>query len=391
MGFVRTRSPDGAWTRPPLIGAVIGVLAAGAALGAAELAAVASGPGASPLVAVGGAAIDATPEWLKSFAIRTFGEADKLVLLLGMGVVIAAASTLLGAASVRRPLLGVAGLVTFGALGVTAAVTRPANGLADGVPAVVGTVVGIATYTYLRRAADLAGAPPLEDESPRIPGYDRRRFIRASLATAGLAGGATGLGRLLLARAGRERVEGRREHPEGRRRRAADPRRGRAGHRRRHVVHHTERRLLSRGHRPVRSRDRRVDVEPAGARDVAAGGDARLRAVARPTVDRAGRHARVRLERGRRRLRGERAVDRRSAPGPPRGSRRRAGRRPTPVPLRRRVHRGHAHRGRHGRSRRHARRGDERRTAPARTRVPRAHDRAGPVRLRVGNQVARRS
>jgi DMSO/TMAO reductase YedYZ molybdopterin-dependent catalytic subunit len=188
--------------RRALVAALVGLLAAGAALGAAELAAAASGPGASPLIAVGGAAIDATPEWLKSFAIRTFGEADKLVLLVGMGVTIAAAALALGAASADRWALGVAGLVAFGGLGTAAAVTRPANGLADAVPTIVGTVAGIAAYLSLRRVAGLPRQPSRhEDASPRIRGFDRRRFLQASFATAGLAGGAAGLGRLILERA----------------------------------------------------------------------------------------------------------------------------------------------------------------------------------------------
>ena len=36
--------------------------------------------------------VDVTPEWLKSFAIRTFGTADKLVLLGGIAVVLAFAA-----------------------------------------------------------------------------------------------------------------------------------------------------------------------------------------------------------------------------------------------------------------------------------------------------------
>jgi len=204
---VRTPSRNESDRRPGeprrgLVGALVGLLAAGVALGTAELAAAASGPGASPLIAVGGAAIDATPEWLKSFAIRTFGEADKLVLLVGMGVTIAAASLALGAASANRWALGVAGLVAFGGLGMVAAMTRPANGPADAIPTIAGVIAGIAAYLFLRRAAGLPRRPSRhEDDSPRIRGFDRRRFLQASLATAGLAGGAAGLGRLLLDRA----------------------------------------------------------------------------------------------------------------------------------------------------------------------------------------------
>ena len=187
------------------MGAVVGLLAACVALGTAELAAAAYGPGSSPLIAVGGAFIDATPEFLKSFAIRTFGENDKLVLLLGMGAVLALAAAALGVASIRRANVGIAGLVAFGVLGVAAAVTRPANGPADAIPTIVGIVVGIAAYRFLRRAAGLPaatlpGTSPTDD-SPKIRGFDRRRFLQASLASAGLAGGAAGLGRLLIGRA----------------------------------------------------------------------------------------------------------------------------------------------------------------------------------------------
>ncbi|HET6792046.1 MAG TPA: molybdopterin-binding oxidoreductase, partial [Actinomycetota bacterium] len=99
------------------VGATIGVLAAGVALGTAELLSAVFGPGSSPIVAVGGAAVDTTPEWLKSFAIRTFGEQDKLVLLIGIGVVLGIAVAIVGAASVRRPSLAVGASVVLGAIG----------------------------------------------------------------------------------------------------------------------------------------------------------------------------------------------------------------------------------------------------------------------------------
>jgi hypothetical protein len=74
-------SPRPGSRAPRGLGALAGLLACGAALGVAELAAGVVGAQTSPLVAVGGSAIDATPEWLKDFAVRTFGERDKLVLL----------------------------------------------------------------------------------------------------------------------------------------------------------------------------------------------------------------------------------------------------------------------------------------------------------------------
>jgi len=124
-------------------GAAIGVLATGVALGSAELLAGVFGPGSSPIFAVGGVAVDASPEWLKAFAIRTFGEQDKLALLIGIGVVLTIGASVLGTASVRRPRLGIAGSIVLGAIGAAAAVTRPMNDLTDAVPSIAGAVAGV--------------------------------------------------------------------------------------------------------------------------------------------------------------------------------------------------------------------------------------------------------
>jgi DMSO/TMAO reductase YedYZ molybdopterin-dependent catalytic subunit len=188
-------------------GATIGVLTAGVALGTAELLAAVFGPGSSPILAVGGAAVDASPEWLKSFAIRTFGEQDKLALLLGIGVVLIIVVSLLGAASRRRPRLGIVGSLVLGVIGAAAAVTRPANDLADAIPSIAGAVVGVVTYRLLREAAGLPEGSTTEAETapapspvPTIRDYDRRRFLRTGAAAAGIAAVSGGLGRLLTSR-----------------------------------------------------------------------------------------------------------------------------------------------------------------------------------------------
>jgi hypothetical protein len=91
-------------------GVLAGLLACGAALGVAELLAGVVGAQASPVVAVGGAAIDATPQWLKEFAIRAFGERDKLVLLAGIAAVLAGFAAAAGLVAVRRLPPGLAGV-----------------------------------------------------------------------------------------------------------------------------------------------------------------------------------------------------------------------------------------------------------------------------------------
>ncbi|HEX7148381.1 MAG TPA: molybdopterin-binding oxidoreductase, partial [Actinomycetota bacterium] len=134
-------------------GALAGLLACGAALGVAELLAGVVGGQASPLVAVGGAAIDATPEWLKELAIRTFGERDKLVLLAGMAVVLAGFAVAVGLLAVRRPRLGLTGVALFGAVGAAAALTRPDAGPVDALPSLAGAVAGSVALLALVRAA----------------------------------------------------------------------------------------------------------------------------------------------------------------------------------------------------------------------------------------------
>ena len=184
----------------PASGATIGVLSGAVALGAAELLAAAFGPGSSPILAVGGAAIDASPEWLKSFAIRTFGASDKLALLVGIGLVLAVLAAVLGAASGRRPRLADGGLAVLGAIGAAAAASRPSNDWWDAIPSVLGAGVGMVAYRTLRAAA-VTPAEPEPPEARRIPPPDRRRFLRTAIAAGGIATVAGGLGRLLTSRA----------------------------------------------------------------------------------------------------------------------------------------------------------------------------------------------
>ena len=58
------------------LAALAGVLSAAVALGVAALVAGLVGPASFPVVAVGDAVIALTPEPVKAFAIRTFGEHD---------------------------------------------------------------------------------------------------------------------------------------------------------------------------------------------------------------------------------------------------------------------------------------------------------------------------
>jgi DMSO/TMAO reductase YedYZ molybdopterin-dependent catalytic subunit/uncharacterized membrane protein YhaH (DUF805 family) len=134
-----------------LRGALIGLLAAAVALGVAELVAAITGPQGSPVVAVGGTAIDLTPIPVKDFAIVHFGSHDKLVLITGILVLLAAFAAVIGMVARRWLAAGLAGLLVFGALGVGAALTRPEASAADVAPTLVGVVVAMITLIILVR------------------------------------------------------------------------------------------------------------------------------------------------------------------------------------------------------------------------------------------------
>jgi DMSO/TMAO reductase YedYZ molybdopterin-dependent catalytic subunit len=209
--------------RRRLLAALAGFLSAAVALGVAELLAGLVGPASSPVVAVGDVVITLTPEPVKAFAIRTFGEDDKIALVVGTLVLIALLSLVVGVLALRRLRLGQAGIALFGLLGVVAAVTGPAGGLLDGVPSFFGGLAGaLALGALISRLtvptpADAAPAHPeaAADEDAAVldrlrqvlgstdrkgTGMDRRGFFVASGVAAGVAAVGGGAGRLLQRR-----------------------------------------------------------------------------------------------------------------------------------------------------------------------------------------------
>ena len=131
------------------LGAVAGVLAAGAALGVGQFVAGLTGASGSPVVVVGELQIDFTPPWLKNFAITEFGADDKLVLVTGIVVVLGAFAALVGAAATRRMAYGMAGIAVFAAVGLTAAATRPDATVASLLPTLAATASAVAVLHLL--------------------------------------------------------------------------------------------------------------------------------------------------------------------------------------------------------------------------------------------------
>ncbi len=186
--------------QPWPLAALAGLLAAAVALGVAELVAGLVGPRSSPVIAVGDAAIALVPESVKAFAIRTFGEDDKVALVVGTLLVVAAYAVLVGLVGLRNRRLGVLGVLLFGAVGVLAALTRPAGDALDALPSLAAAAAGSAALLAL--LAPLGRQEP--DTAPERPGeaklVDRRRFFVTGAVALGAAAVTGGGGRLLQRR-----------------------------------------------------------------------------------------------------------------------------------------------------------------------------------------------
>jgi DMSO/TMAO reductase YedYZ molybdopterin-dependent catalytic subunit len=208
-----------------LFAALAGLLAAAVALGVAELVAALVGPASSPVIAVGDTVITLTPEPVKSFAIRTFGENDKIALVAGTLVVIALYALVIGLVGLRSRRLGAVGIALFGLIGAAAAVTRPAGGVLDMLPSIVGAAAGVLALRALlaplsapqprTTAAEVAGTgvnghadEQLMDRLREVlgsgdrkgAGLDRRGFFLTSGVALGAAAVTGGGGRLLQRR-----------------------------------------------------------------------------------------------------------------------------------------------------------------------------------------------
>ncbi len=190
-----SRATDSPVVRPSRAAAAIaGLLAGSAALAFSELLAglVAGAP--SLIIAVGGLVIALQPPGAKQFVVDLFGQADKLLLNLLIGVVALAAATALGILARSRPRLAAAGFAAGGAIGLYAALQDP---LVDPLLSVLTVLSSVAVALWVLRA--LLGLAVRPRPGAEMPDWDRRRFLGTSLAVAGVAVGSGLIGRTLLA------------------------------------------------------------------------------------------------------------------------------------------------------------------------------------------------
>ena len=212
-------TPASSTARPGRVAATSsGLLAGAAALAVGELAAGFVAKWQSPVVSVAEAVIDAVPRSVKEFAIKTFGQNDKVALVVGIlafSIVFAAVLGLLGR---RRPLIPPIGFAAFAAVGVWASQTATGAPLSAVIPSVLAGVAGAGTYHYLRTLATPMAKTTIADHESELIDVDpaamaaatpamksdgtssRRRFLIVSGAVAAGAALATTAGRALRAR-----------------------------------------------------------------------------------------------------------------------------------------------------------------------------------------------
>lgn len=188
--------------------AAAGVAAGAVTTGTGALVALFTGASTDPLVAVGAAFVDATPPWLKDWAVATFGTADKAVLTAGSVLVLALLAALAGVLAWWRWPAGAVLVVVLGAVAGLAAVGRPDAGVLAALPSVAGALAGLlvlrALLARLPSTDDAGGTgsaggtdgATAPDGVPPRAGASRRGFLQATALAAGGGVLAVALGRV---------------------------------------------------------------------------------------------------------------------------------------------------------------------------------------------------
>lgn len=134
---------------------------------------------------------------VKDWAIRAFGEDDKVVLLGGILVLLTLFAAAVGLAARRNRRAGVAGVLVFGVIGAAAALSRPGSGWPDALPSAAGAPAGAGVLWLL--VGRLTGAGPGTEVSRDRAALDRRGFVLAAGASVAVSAGAGFAGRRLSA------------------------------------------------------------------------------------------------------------------------------------------------------------------------------------------------
>ncbi len=170
-------TPPALWRPGTAISALLGIVAVALTMGLAELLAAVGqyfnllGSAASPLNSLGGAFIDLTPQWLKQYAVDTFGTNDKLALRTSMVLVLIVLAAGVGVLARWRRSWALGVVVVLVAVTLVAVYTRTGASAVDGLPVVIGAVAGgwLLLRSFAPASAPGAGAATDEAGADREP------------------------------------------------------------------------------------------------------------------------------------------------------------------------------------------------------------------------------
>jgi DMSO/TMAO reductase YedYZ molybdopterin-dependent catalytic subunit len=163
------------------------------ALGVTELFAGLSSAIPSAISSIGAIVVDISPGWLESFAITTFGTADKAVLGIGIFVVALLFGWFLGRASSVSPLPIIIGFTVFAGLGVAA---QLAEAGAEAVIVIITTAIASGIGLLVWYGIKQWTAPrEREITDADVPSIERRRLLLAVGAAATVSVLTLGIGR----------------------------------------------------------------------------------------------------------------------------------------------------------------------------------------------------
>ena len=187
----RARWAPGRWAA-----ALVGLVAVAGTIAIAELLAALGqwvsvvGVASSPLDSLGSGFIVLTPEWLKELAIHWFGTHDKDALRVSTLLVMAALAAGVGLLARRSTRAAVAATALLVTVTLVAIWSRTGSTVADGLPIVIGALLGIMLLTRAFRTAP-APATPGEPQAPADAAarndLGRRGFFRITALAAGAA------------------------------------------------------------------------------------------------------------------------------------------------------------------------------------------------------------
>src|SRR5690606_12652328 len=104
-----------------------------------------------------------------------FGTADKVALLVGIGLVLVAVAGAVGVIATRRPIVARAVIVAGAIAGIAAAVTRAGASMVDALPSLAAMIAAVAVLGPLVRRLPASAAD--DDETPPGTGANRRTFL----------------------------------------------------------------------------------------------------------------------------------------------------------------------------------------------------------------------